>query len=93
MCLNRIGYISRGNTKQQELVVETYLKLLTTALEDDYFICDYNMKYNVASQNEIVESCSQLYPFLFNNFRLSHNYLCMLFFLTTSIGTPLERNL
>ncbi|KAJ8916873.1 hypothetical protein NQ315_005880 [Exocentrus adspersus] len=49
-----------GNTKQQEPIVETYLKLLTTALEDDYFICDYNMKYNVATQNEIIESCYPL---------------------------------
>ncbi|KAJ8959098.1 hypothetical protein NQ318_022355 [Aromia moschata] len=48
------------NPKQQEQVVEVYLKLLTTALEDDYFICDYNMKYNVAAQNETFESCYPL---------------------------------
>ncbi|XP_074032009.1 activating signal cointegrator 1 complex subunit 2 [Leptinotarsa decemlineata] len=49
-----------GDPKQQEHLVETYLRLLTTALEDDYFICDYNMKYNVASQNEMFESCTTL---------------------------------
>lgn len=53
----------RGDDKKQEHLVELYLKLLTTALEDDYFICDYNLKYNVASQNEMFESCTALYPF------------------------------
>ncbi|CAG9812776.1 unnamed protein product [Phaedon cochleariae] len=49
-----------GDIKQQEHVVETYLKLLTTALEDEYFICDYNLKYNIANQNEVFESCTNL---------------------------------
>ncbi|KAG5888952.1 hypothetical protein JTB14_012211 [Gonioctena quinquepunctata] len=58
-CLDKtLEYI--GDSKQQEEMVETYLRLLTTALEDDYFICDYNMKYKVATQNEMFESCTSL---------------------------------
>lgn len=52
-----------GDNKQQEQIVETYLRLLTTGLEDEYFICDYNSKYPVENQNEVFESCSGLYPF------------------------------
>ncbi|XP_066261106.1 activating signal cointegrator 1 complex subunit 2-like [Euwallacea similis] len=46
-----------GVPDKQELHVETYIKLLSTALEDDYFICDYNATYNIATQNEMFESC------------------------------------
>ncbi|XP_056634151.1 activating signal cointegrator 1 complex subunit 2 [Diorhabda sublineata] len=49
-----------GDDKKQEELVELYLKLMNVALEDDYFICDYNVKYNVASQNEMFESCTAL---------------------------------
>lgn len=42
--------------------MEVYLNLLTTALEYDYFICDYDVKYNIAIQNEMFESCCTLYP-------------------------------
>lgn len=55
---------SSGDTKQQEELVEVYLKLLNTALEDDYFICDYNSKYNVAGSNELFQSCTPMYPFI-----------------------------
>lgn len=51
-----------GDSAKQELVVENYLKLLTTALEDDYFICDYNAAYNVATQNEMFQSCCDIDP-------------------------------
>uniref|UniRef100_A0A6P7F821 Activating signal cointegrator 1 complex subunit 2 n=1 Tax=Diabrotica virgifera virgifera TaxID=50390 RepID=A0A6P7F821_DIAVI len=47
-----------GDDKKQEDLVELYLKLMTLALEDDYFICDYNMKYNVSNQNEMFASCT-----------------------------------
>ncbi|XP_072393970.1 activating signal cointegrator 1 complex subunit 2 [Diabrotica undecimpunctata] len=47
-----------GDDKKQEDLVELYLKLMTVALEDDYFICDYNMKYNVSNQNEMFASCT-----------------------------------
>ncbi|ERL91004.1 hypothetical protein D910_08346 [Dendroctonus ponderosae] len=42
-----------GDSDKQEPIIENYIRLLTTALEDDYFICDYNAAHNVASQNEI----------------------------------------
>lgn len=62
--LDIINFFSSGDSKQQEKIVETYLKLLTTALEDEYFICDYDTKYPVENQNEVFETCSGLYPFL-----------------------------
>lgn len=49
-----------GDDKKQEELVELYLNLMNVALEDDYFICDYNVKYNVANQNEMFESCTAL---------------------------------
>lgn len=57
-----ILFIYSGNSKQQEQIVEIYLKLLNAALEDEYFICDYNSKYPVENQNDVFESCSGLYP-------------------------------
>lgn len=62
----------RSDQEKQEHYVEIYLKLLTTALEDDYFICDYNAKYSVATQNEMFESCCNVYPFLFTFFVLKY---------------------
>lgn len=59
------SFISRGDSKQQEHIVEIYFKLLTTALEDEYFICDYNSKYPVENQNDVFESCAGLYPLMF----------------------------
>ncbi|KAF7278761.1 hypothetical protein GWI33_007994 [Rhynchophorus ferrugineus] len=46
-----------GDTVTQQAIAEVYLKLMTTALEEDYFICDYNAIYNVANQNEMFQSC------------------------------------
>ncbi|XP_050308119.1 activating signal cointegrator 1 complex subunit 2 [Anthonomus grandis grandis] len=48
------------NESKQEGVVETYMSLLTTALEEDYFICDYDATYKVTTQNEILASCCQM---------------------------------
>ncbi|CAH0564260.1 unnamed protein product [Brassicogethes aeneus] len=60
-CLDK-ALESMGDSKQQEELVEIYLKLLTTALEDDYFICDYDLKYNVSNMNEVFESCTPIDP-------------------------------
>lgn len=55
--------IYRADQEKQEHYIEIYLNLLTTALEDEYFICDYNATYSVATQNEMFESCCNVYPF------------------------------
>ncbi|CAG9773525.1 unnamed protein product [Ceutorhynchus assimilis] len=60
-CLDEALKHMGDNTKQEHLV-ETYLKLLTTALEEEYFIKDYNKTYDVANQNEMIESCCDLDP-------------------------------
>ncbi|XP_066137597.1 activating signal cointegrator 1 complex subunit 2 isoform X2 [Euwallacea fornicatus] len=55
-CLDQaLKYMGVPDT--QQLYVETYIRLLSTALEDDYFICDYNATYSIATQNEMFESC------------------------------------
>jgi hypothetical protein len=61
-CLDKTLELS-GDPVRQEHFVEIYLKLLTSALEDEYFVCDYHERYDVAIQNEMFSSCTELYPF------------------------------
>ncbi|CAG9859128.1 unnamed protein product [Phyllotreta striolata] len=49
-----------GDDKKQEQSVEMYLKLLNAALDEEFFISDYDAKYSVANSNEIIESCTAL---------------------------------
>lgn len=56
---------------KQEEIAEIYLRLMTTALEEDYFICDYNAIYSVANQNEMFHSCCDMYPFFIFSFHLN----------------------
>jgi activating signal cointegrator complex subunit 2 len=60
-CLDKTLELS-GDPVRQEHFVEIYLKLLTSALEDEYFVCDYHERYDVAIQNEIFSSCTELDP-------------------------------
>ncbi|RZC35908.1 activating signal cointegrator 1 complex subunit 2, partial [Asbolus verrucosus] len=64
-CLDKTLEFSGDSLRQQEFV-EIYLKLMTTALEDEYFICDYHERYDVGTQNEMFSSCTDLYPFSVN---------------------------
>ncbi|KAL1494944.1 hypothetical protein ABEB36_010445 [Hypothenemus hampei] len=48
---------SIGNNVKQEQIAETYISLLTSALEEDYFICDYNAINSVSNQNDMFQSC------------------------------------
>lgn len=56
-------YFSGDSIHQQEFI-ETYLQLMTAALEDEYFVCDYHERYNVGAQNEMFTSCTEMYPFV-----------------------------
>ncbi|EFA08000.1 activating signal cointegrator 1 complex subunit 2 [Tribolium castaneum] len=58
-CLDKTLEFSGDPIHQQEFV-EIYLKLLTTALEDEYFICDYHERYDVGAQNEMFSSCTEI---------------------------------
>ncbi|XP_044253366.1 activating signal cointegrator 1 complex subunit 2 [Tribolium madens] len=58
-CLDKTLEFS-GDPVHQEEYVEIYLKLLTTALEDEYFICDYHERYDVGIQNEMFSSCTEI---------------------------------
>ncbi|VEN63810.1 unnamed protein product [Callosobruchus maculatus] len=58
-CLDKaLKYMS--DDKLQDQIVEMYLKLMNTALDEEYFICDYDVEYNIASQNEMFESCTSV---------------------------------
>lgn len=52
-----------GDSIHQQEFIEIYLQLMTAALEDEYFICDYHERYDVGAQNEMFSSCAEMYPF------------------------------
>lgn len=60
-----LNSIFSGESSEQQHWIEVYLTLMTTALEDEYFICDYNERYNVSSQNEMFSNCAEVYPLIF----------------------------
>ncbi|CAH1966346.1 unnamed protein product [Acanthoscelides obtectus] len=58
-CLDKaLEYMN--DDRMQNQIVEMYLKLMNTALDDEHFICDYDVEYNIASQNEMFESCTSV---------------------------------
>ncbi|XP_030764124.1 activating signal cointegrator 1 complex subunit 2 [Sitophilus oryzae] len=58
-CLDKTLENIDDSTKQQTFV-EDYLKLMTTALDDEYFICDYNSTNSVENLNEMFQSCCDI---------------------------------
>ncbi|XP_060522407.1 activating signal cointegrator 1 complex subunit 2 [Cylas formicarius] len=58
-CLDE-ALVHTGDPVKQQPIIETYLRLIQTALEEDYFICDYNSTYSIATQNEMFETCCEV---------------------------------
>lgn len=57
----------RGDNEKQDAFTETYLSIISAALEDEFFIFDYHNTHSIDIQLQTLSDFHpQMYPLLFN---------------------------